>query len=77
MECVQCNFPCSDGRLFVGILHYSEHFTDQFITKLEDRIAEVVDQMSGSDLTLVRTSICHLYVITLEEMFLDQFINGI
>jgi len=42
-----------DGRLFVGILHYSEHFTDQFITKLEDRIAEVVDQMSGSDLTLV------------------------
>jgi len=42
-----------DGRQFAGLIHYSEHFSDQFMAKLEDRIAELVAEMSGGDLAMV------------------------
>jgi len=41
------------SRTFVGLLHYSEHFTDQFLCKLEDRLAEIADELNGTDLTAV------------------------
>jgi len=41
------------SRTFVSLLHYSEHFSDQFMAKLEDRLSEVADELNGEDLTAV------------------------
>ena len=32
-----------DGKLFASLLHYSELFSPQFVAKLEDRIADLVE----------------------------------
>jgi len=39
-----------DGSLFVSLLHYLELFSPQFIAKLEDRIADLVDELKPGDL---------------------------
>ena len=44
----------SDGRAFVGILHYPECFSLQFLDKLDDRMIEVAEGLSPAELTMVR-----------------------
>ena len=42
-----------DGRTFVGVLHYPECFSEQYLVKLEDRMTELAETLSTSDLVLV------------------------
>jgi len=42
-----------DGSLFVSLLHYIELFSPQFIAKLEDRIADLVEEINPGDLVSI------------------------
>jgi len=42
-----------DGKLFVSLLHYAELFSPQFVAKLEDRIADLVEEISPGDLASI------------------------
>eukprot|EP00092_Neocalanus_flemingeri_P004491 GFUD01004831.1.p1 GENE.GFUD01004831.1~~GFUD01004831.1.p1 ORF type:complete len:656 (+),score=214.52 GFUD01004831.1:71-2038(+) len=42
-----------DGKLFVSLLHYVELFSPQFVAKLEDRIADLMEEISPGDLALI------------------------
>ena len=44
----------TEGRSFVGVMHYPECFTEHFIVKLEDRMIELAEMLPTSDLVLVR-----------------------
>ena len=35
----------SDGKTFNSLFYYSEQFSPQFIARLEDRMADVVDEL--------------------------------
>lgn len=43
----------TDGRTFVGVLHYPDCFSEQFIVKLEDRMTELAETLPTSDLVLI------------------------
>ena len=43
----------SEGRTFVGVLHYPECFSEQYFVKLEDRMTELAEILPTSDLILV------------------------
>ncbi len=51
-----------DGRAFVGILHYSDCFSEQYLNKIDDRITEMAESLVPSDLVLVCRKI-RLFVI--------------
>jgi len=42
-----------DGSLFASLLHYLELFSPQFIAKLEDRIADLVEEINPGDLVSI------------------------
>merc|ERR1719427_664654 len=42
-----------EGKLFVSLLHYAELFSPQFVAKLEDRIADLVEEIPPGDLSLI------------------------
>jgi hypothetical protein len=44
---------CLDGRLFTTLILFSESFSSQFVMKMEDRIADVVEEMAPSDMVSV------------------------
>ena len=41
------------AKEFVSLIHYSQHFSEQFTRKLEDRITELAENMMANDLALV------------------------
>jgi len=42
-----------DGKIFCGLLHYSDQFSPQFLAKLEDRLAELAEDFPPSDLAAI------------------------
>ena len=42
-----------DGKVFASLIYYDEQFSPQFIAKLEDRISEVVEDLSPGDIVLI------------------------
>jgi len=42
-----------DGRVFNSLFYYSEQFSPQFIARLEDRVSDVVDEISPGELVLI------------------------
>jgi len=42
-----------DGKIFCGLLRYSDQFSPQFLAKLEDRLAELSEDFPPSDLTAI------------------------
>ena len=47
----------TEGRTFVGVMHYPDCFSEQFIVKLEDRMTELAETLPTSDLIIVRIKI--------------------
>ena len=45
-----------DAKSIVGILHYSDSFTEQFLNKLDDQILEAAETMTASELAEVKIS---------------------
>jgi len=43
----------TDGKIFCGLLRYSDQFSPQFLAKLEDRLAELAEDFPPSDLTAI------------------------
>lgn len=43
----------TDGKSFVGILHYPDCFTEQFLNKMDDRIIDVAESLSAEELVMV------------------------
>ena len=39
----------SDGRVFNSLFYYSEQFSPQFIARLEDRISDVVEEITPGE----------------------------
>jgi len=46
-----------EGWQFAGLLHYSGQFSPQFLAKLEDRIADLVEEMTAADLSQILTEL--------------------
>jgi len=42
-----------DGKIFCGLLRYSDQFSPQFLAKLEDRLAELSEDFPPSDLAAI------------------------
>jgi len=42
-----------DGKVFVSLLHYAEIFSPQFVAKLEDRIADLVEDITPGELSSI------------------------
>ena len=40
------NYLLSDGKIFNSLFYYSEHFSPQFIARLEDRVSDIVDEIT-------------------------------
>jgi len=46
-----------EGWMFVNLLHYSEQFSSKFISKLEDRIADLVEEFEDAELVKILTEL--------------------
>ena len=46
-------FFISDGKVFASLLYYNDQFSPQFLSKLEDRMIEVVEDLSPGDIVLI------------------------
>ena len=44
---------CIDGRLFTTLILSADVFSAQFVMKMEDRIADIVDEMPPADMVAV------------------------
>ncbi len=44
-----------DPQIFVQLIHYSESFNEQFLTRIIDRIIDVAEELTPSDLSMVGT----------------------
>jgi len=42
-----------DGKVFASLLYYNDQFSPQFLSKLEDRMIEVVEDLSPGDIVLI------------------------
>jgi hypothetical protein len=42
-----------DGKVFAGLLHYPECFSQQFLNRVDDRITETAESLLPADLVLV------------------------
>lgn len=45
-----------DARIIVGILHYEECFSKNFLQQIDDRIIEEAENMTPAELTTLRTA---------------------
>jgi len=42
-----------DGKVFASLLYYNDQFSPEFLRKLEDRMIEVVEELSPGDIVLI------------------------
>ena len=55
---LSCNkFSCLDGKIFASLFYYSDQFSPQFLTKLEDRVSEVVEELDTGDMVLILSQV--------------------
>ena len=48
----------SDGKIFNSLFYYSEQFSPQFIARLEDRMADVVDELPAGQSEVFTSTKC-------------------